>query len=39
VQWGQVPAYAAAAQAALGPSGFDLLADRIRGLARDALVT
>jgi GMP synthase (glutamine-hydrolysing) len=25
-EWGQVPAYAAAAQAALGPSGFDLLA-------------
>src|SRR5581483_2514267 len=25
-EWGQVPAYAASAQAALGPDGFDLLA-------------
>lgn len=35
-QWGQVPAYAASARAALGPSGFDSLA-RAFAASRDAM--
>src|SRR5215471_1971231 len=35
-QWGQVPAYAASAQAALGPSGFDSLA-RAFAASREAM--
>jgi GMP synthase (glutamine-hydrolysing) len=35
-EWGHVPAYAASAQAALGPSGFDLLA-REFAARRDAM--
>jgi GMP synthase (glutamine-hydrolysing) len=35
-QWGHVPAYAASAQAALGPSGFDSLA-RAFAASREAM--
>jgi GMP synthase-like glutamine amidotransferase len=35
-EWGQVPAYAASAQAALGPAGFDLLA-RAFAAGREAM--